>query len=78
MGFGGSRGQYGIRVKPVPFSGDSEAVTALRGGNACFDPTGEVVLSIQGRRLPGARRRTGGRVDYLPDRLGSSATRTSP
>ncbi|MDP9486385.1 MAG: tripartite tricarboxylate transporter substrate binding protein [Actinomycetota bacterium] len=62
--------EYGVEVKPVPFNGDSEAVTALRGGNidALFDPTGEVVLSpIQEGDFRALAVGPEERLEYLPD-----------
>lgn len=64
------RDEYGIEVSPVPFEGDSEAVTALLGGNidALFDPAGEVVMTpIEDGEFRPLAVGPEERVEYLPD-----------
>ena len=64
------RDEYGIEVSPVPFEGNSEAVTALLGGNvdAFFLPVGEAEMTpIEEGEFRPLAVGPEERVEYLPD-----------
>jgi putative tricarboxylic transport membrane protein len=64
------RDEYGIEVSPVPFEGNSEAVTALLGENidAFFLPVGEAEMTpIEEGEFRALAVGPEERVEYLPD-----------